>query len=233
MITPLAFAGSGAPVIPSLDAWLSVNAGTNQGGDLLPPSYVNDGSNDFSFSGSNTSAAGQYAVDWNLVMNPDPFINGAVTVTNLSSSAQNFTVNLNLPVTPAFSPGLMGGSIDATVYDLNSSGTATLQPQGSVSNPIYFGRIDNTSLLLMFAQVVSCGGVGCSGNSGESQMPPSIPVAGVNTNIGTRLVFNLSAGDKVTFSTHFEVLPVPVPAAAWLMGSALAGLFGARRRARA
>lgn len=222
-----AFAGSGTPVVSSLDPWLSVNSSTN---DLLPASTANDGANDFAFAGTATTA-GQYAVNWNLLMNPDPFINGSITITNLSSLAQNFTVNLSLPVIPAFSPGLMGGSIDATVYDLNNSGSATLQPQGSTSNPIYFGRIDGSNALLMFAQVVTCGGVGCSGNSSESQMPPSIPVSGVNTNIGTRLVFNLSGGDKVTFSTHFEVTPVPVPATVWMMGSALLGLVGIRRRA--
>lgn len=226
---PLAHASSSAPVLPSWDAWLSVNVGSTAGEDLLAPSSLNDGSNDFSFAGA-TTAAGQYAIGWNLLVNPDPFIDGSITVTNLSSSAQNFTVNLSLPVTPAFGPGLMGGSIDATVTDLNNSGSATLQPQGGASNPIYFGRIDGSSVLLMFAQVLNCSGVGCSANSGEAQMPPSIPVAGVNSSIGTRLVFNLSAGDSVTFATHFEVTPVPLPASAWLLGSAVLGLAGARRR---
>lgn len=229
LLAPQAFAGAGDPFVPSLNPWLSVNMGSSSGSDLLPASTANDGDNNFAFEGSNT-ATGQYAVSWDLTMNPDPFIDGFLTITNLSGSAQNFTVNLSVPVTPAFIGGLMGGSIEATIWDLNNSGSATLQPQTNVGNPIYFGRIDGVNVLPMFAQVVSCGSVGCSGNSGESQMPPSIPVAGVNSNIGTRLVFNLSGGDRVTFATHFEVLPVPVPASAWLMGSAILGLVGARRR---
>ena len=228
LITSSAFAGAGDPLVPSLNPWLSINVGTTAGGDLLPSSTANDGSNNFSFEG--TSATGQYAVNWDLTMNPDPFITGLITITNLSSSAQNFTVNLSVPVTPAFIGGVMGGSIDATVYDLGGAAGATLQPQGNIGNAIYFGRIDGVNVLPMFAQVVTCGGAGCSGNSSESQMPPSIPVAGVNSNIGTRLVFNLSGNDRVTFATHFEVLPVPLPASAWFMGSAILGLVGARRR---
>lgn len=228
-MTPSAFAGSSDPLVPSLDPWLSVNVGATTGADLLP-STANEGSNDFSFSGD--AATGQYTVNWDLMMNPDPYIDGIITITNLSGSAQNFTVNLMLPVTPAFSPGLMGGSIDATVYDTNNSGSATLQP--STSPNIYFGRIDGANVLPMFAQNVTCIGVGCSLNSGESQMPPSIPVAGgVNTSIGTRLVFNLSAGDKVAFNTHFEVTPVPLPASAWLLLSGLGAMFGLGRRKRA
>lgn len=226
LMTSSAFAGTTAPYIPSWEAWLSVNSS----GDLISEHITNNnGSNDFSVSGNQTLT--DFSVDWNLMMNPDPYIDGFVTITNLSSSAQNFTVNLSLPVTPAFAPGLMGGSIDATVYDLNGNGSAMLQPQGSTSNPIYFGRIDGANTtLVMFAQVLNCLGVNCSANSGESQMPAYIPVSGVNTSIGTRLQFNLSGNDRVTFATHFEVLPVPVPASAWLMGSALLGLVGARRR---
>lgn len=224
-IAPSAFAGAGDPIVPSVNPWLSVNSS----GDLLPSNDNNDGSNEFSYTGTSTTS-GQFAVNWDLVVNPDPYITGALTITNLSTSALNFTVSLMLPVTPAFSSGLMGGSIDATVFDHNNNGTATLRPQTNDSTPIYFGRIDGVNELLMFAQVVTCGGAGCSGNSGESQMPPSIPVTNIDTNIGTQLKFNLSAGDRVTFATHFEVLPVPVPGAAWLMGSALLGLVGARRR---
>ncbi|MGE0387847.1 MAG: VPLPA-CTERM sorting domain-containing protein [Gammaproteobacteria bacterium] len=59
----------------------------------------------------------------------------------------------------------------------------------------------------------------------------------LNSSIGTTLKFSLSAGDRVTFNTLFEVVsadtnPVPVPAAVWLLGSALLGLAGASRRRR-
>lgn len=220
-----AFAGAGDPYVPSLNPWLSINVGSASGTDLLPPSTANDGSNNFSFEGGGT-VTGQYAVNWDLLMNPDPFIDGSVTITNLSNFAQNFTVNLSVPVTPAFSNGLMSGSINATVFDANNSGAATLQPQ---TTNIYFGRIDDANALSLFAQSLTCSGsAGCSISSSDAQT--SIPVGGVNTKIGTRLVFNLSANDKVTFSTHFEVMPVPVPASAWLMGSAILGLFGISRR---
>ncbi len=226
-LTAPAFAGAADPYVAAINPWLSVNVGTNRGDDLLPSTSANDGDNNFSIEGSSTS--GLYAVSWDLTMNPDPFINGSITITNLSASAQNFAVNLSLPVIPV-DGGLMGGSIDATVFDHNNNGSALLQPQNNVGNPIYFGVIDGANVLPMFAQVLSCSGAGCSANSSESQMPPSIAVGAVNSTIGTRLVFNLSGGDRVTFATHFEVLPVPVPASAWLMGSAILALIGARRR---
>lgn len=220
-----AFAGSGAPLLTAVDPWLSVNGNV----DLIPQAGgTNDGKNDFSFSG--TGGTAQYAIDWSLNVNPDPFVNGSFSITNLSSSAQDFTVTLNLPVTPSFSPGIMSGSIDATIFDKSGDGSASLQPTSSNSN-IYFGTIDGLNALSLFGMGLTCNGApspGCSINSSDAQS--SIPVSGVNTKIGTKLIFNLSAGDQVTFLTHFEVLPVPVPAAAWLMGSALVGLAGVRRK---
>ena len=56
----------------------------------------------------------------------------------------------------------------------------------------------------------------------------------VNQKIRTLLMFNLSAGDRVTFNADFTVepAPVPLPAGAWLFFSALGSLV-ARRSFRA
>jgi hypothetical protein len=91
---------------------------------------------------------------------------------------------------------------------------ATLQPQGSISDPVYIGRIDGSlsglNALLVFAQALNC--------------------SGVNSSIGTRWSFNLSGNDRVTFNTHFEVNLAPLPAGVWLLGSAFASLLGWKRK---
>ena len=82
----------------------------------------------------------------------------------------------------------------------------------------------------LFASSLSCGGTGCSLALSPISDGPLLHPAGVSTDIGILLSFDLSAGDTVTFNTRFEVTPVPVPAAIWLFGSGLLGLVGVARR---
>ena len=56
----------------------------------------------------------------------------------------------------------------------------------------------------------------------------------VNGHMGTVLMFNLSAGDRVVFDTNFTVnaapAPVPLPAGAWLLLSGIGALLTRRIR---
>ena len=198
-----------------------------------------DGS--FTLTGTQSGGAPSptWQLDWALTVDYDPFINGSVSITNLSNTSRNFSVLVNLPVT-AFTPSLYGGSITATVVDLNGDHTATVAPStaADASPGIYQGLIDSSTVLHLFGIALNCTGVsaGCSATSSDQDGLPggTIPGPGVASSISTILKFNLSAGDKVTFDTNFTVVPVaevPLPASVWLLLGGL-GALGVLTRKR-
>jgi hypothetical protein len=173
---------------------------------------------------------------WDLTLNQDPSIVGSVTLMNLTTTTRNFNMAFSLPITPAFSPSLFGGSITATVTDANGDLSATMAPI-AVSPSIYRGTIDSVTVLSLLAANVSCFGssAGCTSVSTDDfGLPgPTLPGPAVNSAIGIFLNFSLSPGDRVSFNTNFTVEPpsaVPVPAALPLLLSGLGALAIRRRR---
>jgi hypothetical protein len=197
-----------------------------------------DGS--FTLAGTQSGGAPDptWLLDWNLTVDYDPFINGSLSVTNLSTTTRNYELAISLPVS-AFTPSLYGGSISATVFDLNGDHSASVAPSTAAgAGPgIYQGTIDGSAVLNLFGMVLSCTSAtsGCSATGSDQDGLPNatIPGPGVANSIGTVLKFSLSAGDKVTFSTNFTVVPVnevPLPASGWLLLGALgAGLLTRKR----
>ncbi len=77
---------------------------------------------------------------------------------------------------------------------------------------------------------VSCSGVGCTA------FPASDTFSVINTANGFYLAFNNRLYNSINYDfvmRFTEVAEVPVPAAAWLFGSALLGLGGMARRRKA
>jgi hypothetical protein len=202
-----------------------------------------DGS--FDATGSRTQS-GLWAYSWDITAKTDPFITANLTLTNLSAGTQTFTLLATLSASPAFSPAFYGGSVSAVASDANRDGALSF---GNASS-IYAGRIDGTAVLnlLAFSSSIGCSitspptppcsldtGPHMNGLGGDLFTPDGslTYAAGVSSNIALQLQFSLSAGDSVTFNSLFNVVPVPLPAAAWLLVSGLVGLMGAgmaRRR---
>jgi len=164
---------------------------------------------------------------WRVDANIDPFIDSTFTITNLTGGTRTFNVSFGLPVSPAFSPAFKSGLLGIDFVDTNGDGSA------SVTFNSWDGLIDGASAMNLFDASIPCSGVGCTGSIGPVSDGPLFHAAGVNSDIGIDLSFDLSAGDSITVATRFEVTPVPAPAAAWLFGSGLLGLVGIARRKKA
>ncbi len=184
--------------------------------------------------GGSFNGGAVWDLTWDLTLNQDPSIFGSLALTNLTTTTRNFTLSFLLPVSPAFSPSVFGGSLEATLMDANGDRSAALAPV-AISPSIYRGQIDGATVLSLFALNLMCSGStpGCMAHSDEEAGLPGLTLAGpgVFQNISTLLNFSLSPGDRVTFNTSFVVeptSPVPLPAALPLLLSGLA--FALRRR---
>lgn len=187
--------------------------------------------------GGGSAGAPVWGLNWNLTLNQDPSILGSLTLTNLTNTTRNFNLAFSLPVLSAFSPSLIGGSIDATLFDANGNGSAAMAPI-AISPSIYRGTIDGITVLSLFAANLACSGSspGCSASGSEIfGLPgPTEPGPAVNSAIGMFLNFSLSAGDRATFLTNFTVeppAPVPLPASLPLLLLGLGALVRKRRAA--
>ncbi len=174
---------------------------------------------------ANNGSIDVWNYNWSIMADADPFIDSTFTITNLTGGTQTFNVSFGLPVSPGFSPANKSGLLGFDFSDTNGDGSA------SVTLNSWDGLIDSISAMSLFAVAIPCSGINCTGSVAPVTDGPLLHAAGVSTDIGNNLSFDLSAGDSITVHTRFEVTPVPIPAAAWLFGSAL-GLLGWIKRKR-
>ncbi len=243
VITSLLIAAAGAAQAEQVSATFVAPDFRFGSNNITYDQLVENTDGSFTMSGNDGSAAAGWVLDWNISVDYDPFINGSITLTNFTSSAKNYTIFSGLArrhVRPDL--GVYGGSLTATVFDDNADSAATLGRSTAIgaSPGIYQGTIDGATVLNLFGGTVACSGSGphCSASLSDSDGLPGLTNIGpaVNGHIGTILMFNLSAGDRVVFNTNFTVeaapAPVPLPAGAWLLVSALGTCLTFVRRRR-
>lgn len=167
--------------------------------------------------------------DWTLSMDSDPFVTNNFTITNATGSTQTYTLGTTIGVTPAIPNGVMKGSIGFSLTDNNGNGATLTTTTGTA---IYQGMIDgNPARTLWDSPTTFTTPFGSTAGSTYFGFPVAETAPeSIDTNIGILITFTLTAGDSAAFSSHFEVTPVPVPAAVWLLGSGLLGLLGVARR---
>ncbi len=167
---------------------------------------------------------------WSLSMDSDPFVTNNFTITNTSGSTQTYTLGTSIGISPAIPSGAMQGSIGFTLTDNNSNG-ATLATSGA---SIYKGMIDGNVARTLWDPSTSFTAPFASTSSNTYFGFPTRETASesVDSTIGVLITFSLTAGDSVAFTSNFDVVPVPVPAAVWLFGSGLLALSGVLRRKR-
>lgn len=170
---------------------------------------------------------------WNLGIDPDPLIGGAVSVINQTDDTKNFSVLFDLDVNAPFAPGLQRGEVSYMVTDTGGLGEAPGDGQAAVSNLQWWGLIDGVRSLNLALVDASCFGPGCSVSIGPIAEAFSLYELGVTSSIGIELTFDLTAGDQLDIRTLFEVIPttpVPLPAGLVLLLSGLAVFAPLRAR---
>lgn len=168
--------------------------------------------------------------DWTMSMDSDPYVSNNFTVTNFTSSTQVYSLTATIGVTPAIPNGLMRGTLGYSLTD-NNGGGATLSTSGA---SIYTGLIDGGSARTLWDPSTSFSTTPTNptvtGNTAFGYPTREVAPQSIDSDIGINITFSLTAGDSVSFTSLFDVVPVPVPAAVWLFGSGLLGLIGIARR---
>ena len=150
---------------------------------------------------------------------------------NNTNAVQSYTYTQWLPGVTSMQNAVMGGSVSATLTDLNGNG-ATLGSQGL--SAVYTALVDSAQVQhlvsggLWFAvgQFQSGSIVPQTFGSPIPNLP--VPDGTPDGQMGIQLKFTLSPGDAVSFASTFIIQPVPGPGALALLGCV--GLHGLRRR---
>jgi hypothetical protein len=194
-----------------------------------------------------TGSAGDLLISsFELTADPNTYVTGAFNFYNASASTISVVATILFPMTGSFAApeiGLSTGLVNNVFGGgiLNLVVEALVDPPGS---PLAF--LDEISPGVPFSV---CEDLGADPGCQDSVVGLDLTQNGGSTNIlsaiALRLSFDLSADTTATIgfdpsepyngAAYFSLTPeaaVPVPGAAWLLGGALAGLAGLRRRGR-
>ncbi len=226
-------------------ALVSLSASTAVGGIGLPSGFeITAGPGDGNWAASNNpddfevtntdlgaqvtgfSETDSWTAEWNsIVYSTNPSVTTSFSFTNTTLVDQEFTVTVTSPIAPIGGNTIMQGTIGGSLVDNpgNDPGATLAAPSGGA---IYTALIDGNAVQTLHDDPFSF--------SVPDVTADSIPGAGFSnvagppafTSIGIQHTFFLSAGDSVTFSSAFTVIPTPATLA--VLG--LAGIFGSRRR---
>lgn len=175
-----------------------------------------------------------------LTLDSDPSILAITAVTNTSAVTQTFIINVTLPIAPSFGPpSLIQGSVSGSLTDTSSAtglGTVGSALLAAVSGgSIYTGLIDGSGVRTLLDDPSSASVVVTNGSTTIGPADFGIPVresqaVATTTDIGIELRFTLSAGDSASFTSVFDVIPLPEPGVTSLLGLGLALLAAGRAR---
>jgi hypothetical protein len=165
---------------------------------------------------------------WSLTMDSDPFVTNNFAITNTSTSTQTFSLATSIGITPVIPNGLMQGSIGLTLTDNNGNGAALTTSGPSIYQGLIDGNVARTLWDPAMTFTTPFGSTSADtffGFPTRENAPESI-----DSTIGILISFSLTAGDSASFTSNFDVTPVPLPPALWLFGTGLLGLLGISKR---
>lgn len=198
------------------------------------PNGVDNGNGTFSYSGSQSTA--NWDLNWNVTVDPDPFISAVFGFRNATAITQTFIIDVSLPIAPPLVGGTwIGGSIGLTLTDSNFDGSATVASSPGID--VYQGRLDGVTVLDLLEEPFSFSVLTAGGSDSTSDVEglpgPSIPAGPVLSTISIRHTFTLTPGDSVGITSFFVVVPEVNTLALCGVATILAGLgFRVRRAPR-
>lgn len=177
----------------------------------------------------------QFSIDsLDIFIDSDPVVSGTWAVTNTDglNATQQFTMVFTLPIAPSI-PGatLSGGSVSGTVSDGDGNGATLSAVTGS---SLYTAQIDGADTATLYDDPTSIVAAPFDTAAiAEAIFGAPVPsqLGGpALASIGIVLDFELTQFDSATFTSEHEVVPVPEPGTAALIGLGCVLLAGARRR---
>lgn len=170
----------------------------------------------WTFNGG-SSAGGDAPVQYSVAGGPPPVLGFDFSFFNDTEFTQTFFVMVSLPVAPHAGATKIGATIGGSVTDSNFDGVGSVRASTGESS-IFTAFIDGTPWLTLFnapyvAEVPFTGGTEILGPDGDGLPGPTLdgPV-GIWTYISVTLKFDLTAGDRASFTGVFIVDYVPTPA---------------------
>lgn len=209
-----------APAVGMSFTWEGGSWSTSNVMDLPGTQANRNGEGRWVIDGFWSSGDGLYTCDFELEVDPDPFLGATLQFTNNSGLTQPFTANLVLPIAPPIAPSsVISGSTSGSVRDSGEfGGGATLSNSGAT--PFYTALIDGTAVRTLGNSpfsVSAAQGLTQGFDFGSFVMEPSIAAL---VNIGIDHAFDLTGGgDEVAFTTTLVVVPEPATMAVLLLGA--------------
>ncbi|RMF81201.1 MAG: PEP-CTERM sorting domain-containing protein [Planctomycetota bacterium] len=194
------------------------------------PSGSQVGPDTWQYQGSMTDPDAHWTIDWDYLVDPDPFIAANFTLVNTFSSTLTFNLVSTLPVAfPLPAPTLMGGSTGGSITDANFDGIGTAAT--AAPDAFYRGLIDGAAVLPIYPDPSSwsvpfAGGTATIPAVNAGLPGPTLPGPAVLSDIGIHHTFTLTPGDSIAVTSFFVVVPEPSS----LLLLAIGGVFAARRR---
>jgi len=139
-----------------------------------------------------------------IEFDPDPTVFFSTIVENNTASPQTYTLYFDQPAYLTSSSSTTYGSVTVSLLDIAGNGSS-LTDNGT---SIYKAFIDGTQAGTLMDPAYSLGTPPGTVDSGSEWFLGSYP-AGVTSSIGIQIEFTLSAGDRATVQSRFDVIPEP------------------------
>jgi hypothetical protein len=230
LATTLLLWATPALAIP-VQVYFSWGAGPTQNTTLGPTQLGEEANTDGTYSYDGSASTGGWGLSWDVTAKQDPFIDGVFAVTNNSAGTQTYTIIFTLPIAPQIVPSSLTGASAVGTLTVNCGGGTLGHNAGQamftalIDNSPYDTLLPNPSGFTL--------GFGSGSTASDSFGLPGLTQPGpqVLNSIGIQLTFTLTSGDSASFTSRFEVVPVPEPSlVALLFGGGLIGLTVLGRR---